>query len=226
MKRLLILSLLLIGFVQSQRPGMMSMMSSMSRQEAPPTTSPIFLVPPPATNPVIPIPPLTPTCVDNKSWKDSNGAGCSAYKGCTDVEKFAVEGVSAKHACCICRPSEPEEPKGKGPPPPEDEDSTPKEEEFDEPDDEGPKGKGAGVPPPPPPAARAKSNFMQGNTSLVIGLTILAVSLISIITYVVFKIMKKEPNPHADYGTQFSLLESADKEKNQDQIGNQGSQTL
>merc|ERR1719273_1730702 len=41
-------------------------------------------------------------CYDLYGWWDVNGNPCSSYDGCSDVERWAVNGVSADEACCVC----------------------------------------------------------------------------------------------------------------------------
>lgn len=42
------------------------------------------------------------SCTDFDNWADSEGFSCSAYGGCNHVERWAINGVSANEACCLC----------------------------------------------------------------------------------------------------------------------------
>merc|ERR1712087_638061 len=41
-------------------------------------------------------------CFDFPHWLDSNHHSCRTYDGCNDVEYWAVNGISARDACCQC----------------------------------------------------------------------------------------------------------------------------
>jgi len=42
------------------------------------------------------------SCKDIENWVDSKGYSCSTYTDCSNVNAWAVNGMSALNACCLC----------------------------------------------------------------------------------------------------------------------------
>lgn len=80
--------------------------STPSPSPPPPGPSPPSGSPSPPPPPPGPAPAPPGVCVDDASWVDSYGDGCSAYDNfpcwCNSASEWAVGGVSAADVCCVC----------------------------------------------------------------------------------------------------------------------------
>lgn len=231
----LLLLLSLIGFVQSQFPPAGSPTSNQTFI-APPSTSPSMMpsiAPTPKPTRVPTRRTLSPTqtiraptpCFDFPNWVDSNGYACPSYHPpCVDADIYAVNGISANQACCVCRPPPPPQPpqpgQGKGPQPPQPPGPPQPAQGKGPPPPPGqgpegpPEGPGPEGPPPPPGLGKGgkgkgkggQASVAKNKLSLIIGISMVSIVFLSIGACVIYRGCKKKTNPHKDYGTQFSLL--------------------